>query len=147
MNEESSSEKSGIVNQVSKEDLNNSAKHTNNRIDKLDIHMIAMVDKMGTLIEAQIRTEERDTRNAETLARLESNQIDLGKTQKTYTTNNDIRFAELEKLVLTLEHDKKHEKEVNEKAEKNKDARKNAIIAALVIMVIIALIKIVVPFL
>jgi len=147
MNPDDSSKKEMNAETVSKEDLTASADHTNKRIDKLDNHMVAMVDKMGTLIEAQIRTEERDTRNTETLTRLEDNQIKSGREQKNYMKNNDDRSAVMEKQILLLEIDDKAEKAAKETEEKNKNIRKNTIIAALTIAFILAGLKAIQPYL
>jgi len=145
MKQKNSNKKEASAERVSKEDLTASADHTNKRIDKLDNHMVAMVDKMGTLIEAQIRTEERDARNTETLTRLEDNQIKLGKEQKNYMKNNDDRSAVMEKQILLLEIDDKAEKDAKATADKNKDNRKNGIIIGLSILAIVATLQAIAP--
>lgn len=145
MNAKNSSKKGSSVELVSKEDLKDSAQQTNGRIDSLDRHMVSLVDKMGNLIEVQIRSEERETRNSETLTRLEKNLAIQDKTQKDYMRDNDSKVIGIEKQLMLLEADDKAEKVAKEKKEANLNKRKNGYIISLAVLFTIALLKILVP--
>ena len=145
MNQEDSREKRPSSELASKEDLIASANHTNGRIDELKTHMVEMVDKVGTLIGAQIRAEERDSQSSKTIIRLENEIIIQRKEQKDYIKNNDNRSAVMEKQILLLEREDETETKAKDKAEENKNTRKNGIIIALSVVAILAILQAIVP--
>lgn len=136
MNPENSNKKASSVELVSKEDLRESAKHTNGRIDELKDHMVSMVDKMSALIEAQIRAEGRDSQSSKTIIRLENEIITLRKELKDYIKNNDDRVAVLENQVMLLEIEDKAEKKAKENAQTRKDRITAGIIVGLTLIAI-----------
>jgi len=137
----SSSEKKSNAEKALIEVLKNSAtqeaqnKATNKRIDKIDGHMIVLVDKMTTLAETSIRREESDIRAEERGDRLEKSNIEL-------IEKVDI----VEKQVFLLKLDYDNAKEEKEKEDKNKDNRKNTVIAGLTIIAIVAILQSISPF-
>lgn len=147
MSEKSLIESASNVEIVSKADLRDSANQTNNRIDSVDTHLAAVVEKIGVLIEAQIRSEERDGRNTETLIRLEKNQIEQGKRQGKYESNNDVRVTDLEKQVMLLEIEDKMEEKIKSKAQARKDKITSGIITGLSIVAILAIFQAIAPYL
>lgn len=113
-------------------DLN---KATNNRIDKLDGHMIKLVDKIGTMVETQIKRDAYDKADKERSDRFEKTLLDV--VEKIYF---------VEKQVLLLKSDYDNSKEVKKNKEKNSDARTNNIISALAVVAILALFAVAYPY-
>lgn len=126
-------------NQILIEGLKSSAKAqnkaTNDRIDKLDGTMVALVGEIKILVETSIRREESEIRNTERSNRFEKTLIDV--VEKIYF---------VEKQVLLLKSDYDNSKKEKEKNEKNRDTRKNTIISGLTIAFVLALFALIAPY-
>ncbi len=113
-------------------DLN---KATNNRIDKLDGHMIKLVDKIGTMVETQIKRDAFDKADKERSDRFEKTLLDV--VEKIYF---------VEKQVLLLKSDYDHSKDAKKTKETNSDARNNNIISTLAVLAILGFFAAVYPY-
>jgi len=108
---------------------------TNNRIDKLDGHMIKLVDKIGTMVETQIKRDAYDKADKERSDRFEKTLLDV--VEKIYF---------VEKQVLLLKSDYDHSKDTKKTKEKNSDARNNNIISTLAVLAILGFFAAVYPY-